>query len=414
MKLSELSDLCTYATAPGRFYRKHFGLPAGGPPITISSWDEWHALPLLSKETLAQTPLQERLFIPLSRVDHFFCSSGTTGRLPVFSSRARLLEYGFRTAWHSFTRPVLVSSPVPHQHEAFLASCDAPPLSITLDPRNPAASARLAKAAGVDAIFAFAFHIPIVMPHLVAAGIAPDIRYIEMTGSACPRAQFEEMRTCFPNAKIMQVYGTSEVENSVMGIPCRPIDDSEPLAVYHPKEGHHLEIYDTETGRPLLPKAGVEGEMIITAFRGEPASFPMIRYRSGDKVRITEERCATHGTWSFTVLGRVDMDFVKIRGGVLKVDELERVLRLLPESTSDVFELHVFEPKDGPLRLVLKVQARDSNLPKLADKVSSMMRVGPSQTHADGVKRGLYAPLVCERLEVVPRGKHKRIVIDKI
>jgi len=413
MKLSELSDLCAYATAPGRFYRGHFGLPAGAPPLAISSWDEWHRLPLLPKEILARTPLKERSFVPLSRVDYLFSSSGTTGRLPMFSPRARLLEYGFRTAWHSFTRSALVSSPVPHQHEAFLASCDAPPLAITLDPRNPEASARLAKAAGVDAIFAFAFHIPHIMQHLVAAGIAKNIRYVEMTGGACSRAQFEDMRKSFPNAKIMQVYGTSEVENSVMGIPCHPMDGSEPLAIYHPKEGHHLEVYDTETERPLPIKAGTEGEMIITAFRGEPASFPMIRYRSGDKVKIVEEMCTAHDTWSFIYLGRVDLDFVKVRGAVIRADEVERVLRTFPESVSDVFELHVFERAQAPIRLVLKVQAREGDLQALAESISREIRVSPTATYAEGVREGRFAPLVCEPLEGTPHGKHRRVIMHR-
>lgn len=153
--------------------------------------------------------------------------------------------------------------------------------------------------------------------------------------------------------------------------------------------------------------------MVITAFRGEPASFPMLRYRSGDKVRIVEEHCKTHGTWSFTVLGRVDMDFVKVRGGTIKADEVERVLRLFPKSVGDVFELHVFEMPQGPLRLVLKVQARETDLLTLAEKISNVLRVNPSTTHTEGVRKGLYAPLVCEPLGETPQTKHKRIVAHR-
>ncbi len=416
MNLEALSSLVTRATAPGRFYRRLYGMKEGDAPLSINSWEEWKTLPLLTKSDLLNEPLSERSFLPIRDVDYLTSTSGTTGTLPLFSPRTQLLEYEFRTEFYDAAGPVFSSKLVPHQQEQFLSARNLWPRVVVIDPRNPESSVRLARAAGVDAIFAFLSHIPLVAGHMVRESIAENIRFIEVAGETCSRAQFEYMHRTFPNAVIISTYGLSEVENSPVGIPCRPMTAGNPLPVYHAKDGVYLELLDTKTGTVLEPEAGVEGELVITAYRGEPAAFPTLRYKSGDTVRVVDEHCTAHGSWSFTVLGRSDIDFVKIPGGMLKVDEIGRTLRALNDVVTDNFVLHLRNAADGArTRAILHVEPHAAvDLAVLAGRIAIELRVSPTSSYADGVAQGLYEPLICQLLDKA-RGdiyKQKSIILE--
>jgi phenylacetate-coenzyme A ligase PaaK-like adenylate-forming protein len=225
---------------------------------------------------------------------------------------------------------------------------------------------------------------------------------------------YEYIRATFPNAVIVQSYNSSEVEDAHIGMPCKPMDGSEPLAVYHEKATHHLELLDPSTGNTLKPESGAEGDLLVTAYPGEPSSFPLVRFRIGDTVRVVEERCA-HGSWSFTVLGRTDMDFLKIPGGVLRADEIERVLRTMPEIVTDRFELHCTEtgsphgPRIAPV-LMVEPLSEAADVAALAAPLAELIRVSPQMSYADGVRAGRYASLRCEPLKSPRSGKTKRMV----
>ncbi len=237
---------------------------------------------------------------------------------------------------------------MPHWHARFQETHGREPRVISFDPKQVQASVRLAHAAGADAMSVFVYHIPNIAKHMKYLGMNTQIRFIEVTGEICSRTQFEYMRETFPNATIVQSYNSSEVEDAHIGMPCKAMDGTEPLAVYHPKATHYLELVDPETGAAIEPVAGAEGDLLVTTYSEEP-SFPFIRFRIGDTVRVVESQCS-HGSWSFTVLGRTEMDFLKIPGGILRADEITRVLRTVPEKTTDRFELHYqeFASLEGP------------------------------------------------------------------
>jgi len=410
MTIDELNSLLSLATSQNIFYRRLYDIAESAPSRSINSLDEWRTLPFLTKKGLLAATIAERSFLPVHDVDYISSSSGTTGSLPLFSPRSQLTEYEYRD-WHS-SKAVLASTPVPHQQEFFIEQREFPPRLVVIDPRNPAATAKLARAAGVDTIWAFLFHVPLIAEHLAREGVAKNIKSIEITGEACSRSQLEEIERYFPNATVTSCYGTSEVENSPMGVPCRPISSQEPLSVYHPKDGMFIELLDTNSWSSLPLEAGAEGELVITAYRGEPAAFPFIRYKTGDKARIVETSCAQHGSFSFTIIGRVEMDFVKLPGGMLQADEVERALRAFPEDVEDKFEAHVFEEGAGGVRVVLRViPKRSIDLAALAQPLASTIRISPESTYAEAAARGLMAKLECEELEHSDSiAKRKRIV----
>lgn len=414
----DLFALAAHATDSGgnAFYRELYGLPHGTPALDVQNMDEWRALPILTKDALARKTLAERSFVPLSDLDHVRASSGTSGKVPLFSPRTNVRGMDYRLRFHDFKKPFLAFTVplMPHWHEMFQKEHDGSPHVLCLDPKEPLASAKLAQAAGADAFSAFVYHVRDLGEAMKALGTNTEIRFIEVTGEVCSRAQVAYMNDVFPNATIVQSYNSSEIEDAHMGIPCRPLTLDNPVAHYHPKKSHFLEIINPESGTVIEPHVGAEGDLLVTTYPGEPASFPLIRFRIGDTIRIMEAPCHEHGVWSFTVLGRTDMDFIKIPGGLLRADEIARVLRLFPSQVSDVFELHYSEietPTGPQLKFVLHIESRgDVNLDTLAVDIASTIRVAPAMTYADGVASARYLPLTCQPLTLVAGTKIRRIV----
>lgn len=413
-QLSSLVERCTRPdTSP--FYRDLYGI-SGEKPLRIASKEEWLALPFFSKKELQASTLPQRFFPPWKNIDGIVASSGTSGNEPVFSPWSLNNGFGYRLLYHDFKKATLSSMPTPQQQEWILAHNPTPSRLVMLDPKHPAASVRLAKAAGVDSMF-------VLSPHLRAAGeeirkqnFAHHIRFIELAGESCSRASFEYMQRTFPKAIIVSFYGSTDVEASPIAIPCRPVTGEEPLEIFHANERFYLEIADLESGNIMPVKKGAEGDLIVTTDSGETGVFPLIRYKIGDTVRIVEEQCAQHGGWSFELLGRTEMDFVKLPGGVLRAEAIERVLRALDAKVkSDLFELHRFEreTKDGPmLEFVLHVEARGGvDLGTLAADLSELLPVAPGYTYAQGVADGRYLPLHCEKFRKTHDiAKRKRVI----
>ena len=420
LNFGQLQSLTEHVTDPagGQFYRKLYKMLPGDPSLKIGSLKEWQSLPLVTKEALGAVPLKDRLFIPMPLVDHIAVSSGTSGRSPLFNPHTNERNQEFQFEYHDFKTPIMAfgGPMIPHQYERFMRQNGIPERVVAFDPKNPKASVILARAAGVDSLSLFLYQVHAAGEHMKKEKMNERIRFIDVVGETCSQVFYEYMRKTFPKAKIVSSYGAQEVDDApYIGIACKPMNGSEPLAVYHPKKTHYLEIRNPETGEILEPRAGVEGDLLVTAYQGEPAVFPLLRLQIGDSIKVVEEKCP-HGSWSFTVLGRTNMDFVKIEGGELRSDEIGRVLRLFPERVSDIFQLHCYtrETQKGPLlELVLQVDARGKiNFELLARDIENNLRTGPSFTYGEGVKEGRYLPIRCEPLEQKNDGKkHKRIVV---
>ena len=115
----------------------------------------------------------------------------------------------------------------------------------------------------------------------------------------------------------------------------------------HVNEGQFLpEVIDPQTGRPV--PVGESGELVMTNL-GRTGS-PLIRYRTGDQVRLTRDRCAC-GRWYARleggILGRIDDMFI-VRGNNVFPPAVEAVLRRFP----DVDEFRATVREDGALTQV--------------------------------------------------------------
>ncbi|HSM18856.1 MAG TPA: phenylacetate--CoA ligase [Hyphomicrobiales bacterium] len=157
----------------------------------------------------------------------------------------------------------------------------------------------------------------------VAAGMGVDIRELPVRyGAFGAEPWSNEMRRDLEAAlgiKAVDIYGLSEILGPGVACECHEAQNG-----LHGWEDHFLfEIVDPETMQPL--PMGTSGELVITTLTKE--ALPMIRYRTRDITRLTDQPCAcgrTH-TRIMRVTGRTD-DMLIIRGVNVYPSQVEAVL----------------------------------------------------------------------------------------
>lgn len=122
----------------------------------------------------------------------------------------------------------------------------------------------------------------------------------------------------------VDIYGLSEITGPGVAVECA--EEQNGLHVF--EDHFYPEVIDPRTGAPL--SYGERGELVITTLSKE--AMPLIRYRTGDLVTMTDAPCRcgrTHRRIS-RILGRVD-DMLIVRGVNVFPSEVERVLMEFPE-----------------------------------------------------------------------------------
>jgi phenylacetate-CoA ligase len=197
--------------------------------------------------------------------------------------------------------------------------------------------------------------------------------------------------------KAMDVYGLSEIMGPGVAIECR-----EAQSGLHGWEDHFLfEIVDPETGEGL--EMGETGELVITTLTKE--ALPMIRYRTRDITRLTDEpcRCGRTHLRIGRITGRSD-DMLIVRGVNVYPSQLEAVLVGLPK-LSPHYQL-VIEHKSALDQVTLEVEAESD-----ADAEGEAARRALAGSVAHHVKSllGISCAVLVKRPGEVPRSEGKAV-----
>lgn len=115
------------------------------------------------------------------------------------------------------------------------------------------------------------------------------------------------------------------------------------------------ELVDPVTDRHLEPEVGIEGELIYTALKREAS--PVLRFRSGDRVRVLGTECACGRTsYKIRCVGRTD-DMLIVRGvNVWPTAVQEIVVGQRPATTGAMRIVVDFEGHATNERLVIHVE----------------------------------------------------------
>ncbi len=123
-----------------------------------------------------------------------------------------------------------------------------------------------------------------------------------------------------------------------------------------------FEVLDPATGRPTSE----DGELVVTNLGR--AAMPVIRYRTGDRIRWNDRPCPcglTFARMDGGILGRVD-DMMTVRGVNVFPSAIENIVRAYPEIQE--FRILVFE-REGLTELALEVESEPQHLQQLAERV---------------------------------------------
>lgn len=137
----------------------------------------------------------------------------------------------------------------------------------------------------------------------------------------------------------------------------------------HLNEGEFIhEIVNPDTGEPAE-----EGELIMTNL-GRPG-MPVIRYRTGDHVRLKDGPCTCGRTYQRLdggVIGRID-DVLIVRGVNVFPSAVENIIRRFPE----VGEFAVEVRRQGQMDdMEIKIEVRNAEPEAVARSVSQEIRAG--------------------------------------
>ena len=367
------------------FYRRKWDAAGVRDTRAIRGWAEFHRLPFTTKAELSQDqeahpPFGSNLTYPLDRYVRLHQTSGTTGRPIRWLDTAESWEWWIR-CWAFVYRAAGVG-PGDRIFFAFSfgpfigfwAGFDAAPhigalaipaggLDTTLRIRalqesratvlvcTPSYALRLAEAARASGVETAAIGIRVTI-HAgePGASIPATRRRIEAAWGA----------RCIDHTGMTEVGAT--------GFTCA-------AGEVHLNESEFiLEVLDPATGA-IMP-AG-EGELVLTNL-GRDGS-PVIRYRTGDRVRLLDARCACGRTFarlSGGILGRVD-DMLVVRGMNVFPSVIEDVVRRF--DGVDEFRVEVRRLAEmTDLRLVVEVdEARWSaaQVAEILDRLRDQLRL---------------------------------------
>lgn len=146
----------------------------------------------------------------------------------------------------------------------------------------------------------------------------------------------------------------------------------------HIQDGMHVNEAEfiCEIMNPETDEQAEEGELVITNLGR--VGMPVIRYRTGDRVKLNTTTCACGSTFSRFeggIIGRID-DAMIIRGVNVYPSSIENVVRGFPEVTEfavDIYRRH--EMDDMEIRLELNGGASGSIADAIAKEVRHMLGI---------------------------------------
>jgi phenylacetate-CoA ligase len=350
LQLRRLKKSLAYAYQKVPYITRKFGA-AGVTPETLGSLADVSRFPFTEKADLRDTYPFGLFAVPREQVLRLHASSGTTGKPTVVGyTRADLdlwSDLMARTLACAGARPGdmvhnaygygLFTGGLGFHYGAERLGCTVVPMSGGGTERQVMLM-RDFGAAILCATPSFALNIA-----EVATGMGVDITQLPLRYGAFGAEPWSEpMRRDLETRlgiKAVDVYGLSEILGPGVAAECHLTQNG-----LHGWEDHFLfEVVDPERLQPV--PMGEAGELVITTLTRE--ALPMVRYRTRDITRLSDEPCACGRTHVriMRVAGRND-DMLIIRGVNVYPSQIEAVLVGFPGLAP---HYQIALTRDGPL-----------------------------------------------------------------
>lgn len=331
-RLQKVVERC-YNKVP--FYRQKMD-ELGVRPEDIKTLADASKLPLTSKHDLRDNYPFAMFAEPMRNVVRLHASSGTTGK-PVVGGYTK----NDLNTWSELTARVLTAAGVTPDdivHNAFGYGLftgglgfhiGAEQIGATIVPVSSGQTKRqvmLWQDFGTTVITSTPSYACVLAEQVQESGVNPatdlKLRIALFGAEPCTPAMRAEVERKL-NVEAFDTYGLTELSGPGVGLEC-PMHDG-----IHLNEDHFLvETIDPETGEVLPP--GSEGELVLTSLTRE--AFPILRFRTRDRVQINQEPCACGRTNARIqkIDGRTD-DMLIIKGVNVFPSQIETVILSLPQ-----------------------------------------------------------------------------------
>jgi phenylacetate-CoA ligase len=306
------------------FYRQKYKKAGINPVREVKKPQDFFRLPFLTKPELASTPSLKLLFTPLENVDWILYSSGTTGKpLLSFRSKNSGAEYELERAFGKFlkkAKAILIlrqAKNIDRDYNLFQRKLKK--FCVIGDVDNFDLTARVAAQCRIDTIVATVSHVIALAPYLKRYYNLRNIRFMRTVGERINILQQGALKRYYPNARIMRIYGVSEIE--VAAFQC-PLLARTLSSQYHRLPANYLEVVDAD-GKSLPP--GQKGELVSTHL--ETRALPLIRYRSGELASFALlQKCPCGAGQTLEISGRAQFDSVQLGASKLFRRDIEEAL----------------------------------------------------------------------------------------
>lgn len=354
--------------------------------LNTPSADNFSSLPFLSRRELTDTPVAARTYVAPEEVRFVAFTSGTSARAPLITPFADVERYFVEPSLGlPVGRPLIIYPPLNKNFGAsFIQQCRqaAHPVSPMFgDFQNLANSAIIAKEMRCDAIYATPTIAALFAPHARALGIEGHVKLLALSSETLTESRRSELAAAYPNARIANLYASSEIGQFAMAPCLRMIERG--VSEFHPI---------TEA---LAAVEIVEGELIVTY--GLNRAAPLVRYRTGDYFEEGEScGCGLEGPtlrWSHR-----DTDRMRINGLEFSVEEADKVMGNLPHLPTPHYQVH-FEQGEGS-GVAMRIEIADPTLAaqkeaarlmeaRIEKDLPVLWKISSTASLATAVERGL-------------------------
>lgn len=388
----------------------------------ITSIEDFKKLPYLTKEDIVNSDPFDRFFLPWSKFSSVVVSSGTTGGSGSLSIiLAQEGEMGFykrvikdvkkegkELKYKSCMRllPPLLGARALTESYRLMDKIGKTSINVLGDINNLPLSAKLAAKLKIDFLSCSPTVLYFFLPYLKREYDLNKIKKITLLGEYCSKQKALLFKALFKNTIFSYNYGISESQGDSFGLFCKELD-SLATNYFHLSPSYYFEIISKSR----------EGELVVTSLQKK--AFPLIRFKTGDIVKLEDYSCKCGAKQRLKILGRVKFDVFRIHGAMVYRELVEKAI--IPFQNylgSPLWQIHIFEKikKDKiypqfKLQLILKDKYKENIKNMLSEEISKNFYLSPSKTLADLVKEKLFLPLQIEFVGVFSNStKHRYIV----
>jgi phenylacetate-CoA ligase len=360
------------------FYRKKLGAAGITKSAQLKSFDDFHKLPFTTKKELSADQIDHppdgtNLTFPRERYVRTHQTSGTTGEPLRCLDTVESWNWWAR-CWASVYRSVGVTA----VDRIFFAFSFGPFIGFWSGYEGAQLIGALAIPGGgmssfqrLKAIIANEITVLVCTPtYALHLAEVADQEGIDLPGSSVnvtihagePGASLPSTRKRIEDAwgaRTFDHVGATEV--GAWGFECQS------QSGIHVNEGEFIaEVIDPVTLQPAT-----EGELVITNLGRQ--GMPVVRYRSGDRVKWDTSPCECGRTFARLeggVIGRVD-DVIIIRGVNIFPSAIENIVRSFPDIGEFAVDVHRHHELDD---MKIRIEVSSDNASEVAEDVSKAIR----------------------------------------